>query len=440
MRIFDLVKWRIATAIAMATLCTAAMGQSPAACVSADPKACRAHPVAKPELAATPTVQLPVVVDAAPRGLGNGVEVIVVSGYKSFMTNVIVDRPGKTVLLVLASYESGRWKVSASRDTILRAILVATGGRSTVDGPMGTPTYAAPALCCATAVESAEFRRVIVALNAGFGVERIDAFRGQDDLPGQVSVSQLDAPKPELTLAGTPVTKPDKTFEFELLATDLRPVRWTNAGPRAPADAQAPLVNGKTLVLPSGVYQVRAHEGLFVASKPGVTPQLRQLPQGFPPFSWATDLAYDSQRGIVSVVSLGGEGFFYRYDVAKGEWLDFRSMNNIDVTSLTYDSAGQRYLGWLEYGILVAISPQGVVADRKEVRNRLPGLLSTIGNIEGPSLRRLTVVAKDGYVALMRIDEPRSAQGSMATVGGGLITHMWTYDPQRDVGWLTYKR
>jgi hypothetical protein len=355
------------------------------------------------------------------------------------MTNVIVDRPGKAVLLVLASHESGRWKVRASRDTTLRAILVATNGRSTVDGPLGTPTYAAPTLCCATAVESAEFRRVIAALNSSFGIERVHAFLGRSDLPGEVSVSELDAPKPELTLAGTPVTRADKTFEFELITTDLRPVRWTNAGPKTPADAQASLVNGKTLILPSGVYQVRPHEGLFVSSRPGAAAQLRPLPQGFPPFSWATDLAYDPQRGIVSVVSLGGEGFFYRFDVAKGQWLDFRSMNNIDVTSLTYDSTRQRYLGWLEYGILIGISPQGVVTDRKEVRNRLPGMLSTIGNIEGPSLNRLTMVEKEGYIALMRIDEPRSVQ-SMANGGGGPITHMWTYDPQRDVGWLTYKR
>lgn len=99
------------------------------------------------------------------------------------------------------------------------------------------------------------------------------------------------------------------------------------------------------------------------------------IPYNFPELSWGADIAYDSRRDLVSLISLGGEGYLYRFDVRRRRWLDVRSLDNIDLKSLTYDRTLDRYVAQVEdfgrnEGNLVFISGNGELL-RRESRGGL---------------------------------------------------------------------
>jgi hypothetical protein len=112
-------------------------------------------------------------------------------------------------------------------------------------------------------------------------------------------------------------------------------------------------------------------------------------PDGFPPFSWPTGVVYDVDLDIVTVVTLGGEGFFYRYDARKKQWLDYRSLNNIDITSIAYDPQAKRYAAWTSEGALLSLSSKGEPLGRtKDLKSQLTGFgaLYDRGNARPPPL------------------------------------------------------
>ncbi|MCU9949974.1 hypothetical protein [Pseudomonas sp. PDM13] len=84
------------------------------------------------------------------------------------------------------------------------------------------------------------------------------------------------------------------------------------------------------------------------------------LPPGFPELSWPTAVAYDSRRHLVSLASLGGEGFLYRYDARAHRWLDYRSLDNLDIAALTYDERSDRYRAQTTQGSLVYLDGDGI--------------------------------------------------------------------------------
>lgn len=67
------------------------------------------------------------------------------------------------------------------------------------------------------------------------------------------------------------------------------------------------------------------------------------LPRYFPELSWGVDITYDTKRDLVTLVSLGGEGYMYRFDVRQRRWLDMRSLDNIDLKSISYNLASDTY-------------------------------------------------------------------------------------------------
>ncbi len=129
------------------------------------------------------------------------------------------------------------------------------------------------------------------------------------------------------------------------------------------------------------------------------------LPRKFPELSWGTDIAYDSKRDLVSLVSFGGEGYLYRFDARKRRWLDVRSLKNIDVKSLTYDRILDRYVGWVEdfgrnEGNLLFIAGTGELLYQENIRDRMTGFdrLYDSNNYEPPVVE---IFAKGNSIALI---------------------------------------
>jgi hypothetical protein len=374
--------------------------------------------------------QLQSIPTSPPRDLAANAEVIVVSGYEpsDSTTRVLVHRPGKQVLLVLTSYEKILWRVEASPGTTVKGILVGSyQDKSSVIGDINAKAYMV-GLPYAYEAENINFRTLISQLNAWFGVSKMDVFRGQYKLPPTVDVRTPDAPRPQLTLAGVAPEVPASVFKFDLLTSDFRTVAYRNTGPvDALAQGQQLLPGGKVALSRSGgqAYTL-SNDRLKVTDRKSDRSVAAPLPANFPEFSWPTDVAYDQDLDIVTVVTLGGEGFLYRYDAKRGQWLDYRSLNNIDITSLAYDADGKRYVAWTSDGDLLSISNRGELLTKKRLLPQLNGFGSTydVGNASPP---RLTLAPRGKQIALLSLD----------AVGA---THIWTFDETTGRVQLTYKR
>lgn len=366
-----------------------------------------------------------------PRELAAGAEVVFISGYEvvrradaDVSVHVTIDRPGAKVLLVLSSYDKVLWKVDASRDTNLAGILVSSANGSTVSTHLATRAWAVK-LPYATETENANFRGALAALRQTFGTERVDVFRGSYGIPGEIVIRGVDAKRQELTLVGPRPVQPQRNLSFELLGADKRPLRWSLTGP-LDAGTRMPASEGRLVVSQSLQLQFRlVSEGLEISNLLGdPTPTRLPLPPNFPSFSWAMDVAYDTRREVATVVSLGGEGFLYRFDARKRRWLDFRSMRNIDVFSLAYDDMLDRYVGWTDAGALLFIDAERGTATSRRMADRLPGFrrLYDGGNERTP---RLVIVPRGDDIVLVHLT-------------GGLVRAIWHYDVQADAVEFTY--
>ena len=176
-------------------------------------------------------------------------------------------------------------------------------------------------------------------------------------------------------------------------------------------------------------YQIR-YNGIQVTD--GITGRQEyfELPYWLPQISWGTDIAYDSKRDIVSVVSLGGEGYFYRFDVKTRRWLDARSLYDIDLKSLTYDPTTDRYVAWAEgydtnSGNLVFLSETGGLLHRENVSHLLAGF-QVLYDFDNEMPRAIEIVARGNNITLM-------------THANNSVGYIWHYDLESQTARLTYQ-
>ncbi|WP_255987259.1 hypothetical protein [Chitinolyticbacter albus] len=274
--------------------------------------------------------------------------------------------------------------------------------------------------------ENTNFRKLLTQLNVLFGVDRIDAFKGSYTIPATVHISTVDRHRAEFSAKEVPAQAPSTHFAFELLTSDYRKVRWTLAGPVG-KDENSYAAEGKMAVSDSEktIYRLKGDQLEIVDTTTGLS-HVVPLPADFPEFSWAMDISYDMKRKIVCVVTLGGEGFLYRFDAKQRRWMDYRSLNNVDIASLFYDAQADRYVAWTTDGSLVFISGEGAAMFTRNVMAGLQGFgrLYDSGNSRPP---RLQVVAKKDDIALVYI-------------GGNTVSRIWHYNVKTQNAVLTHTR
>ena len=366
-----------------------------------------------------------------PRELAANSEVIVISGYQSANQNtagttvkVEVNRPGSTVLLILASYEKITWQVSATPSTTISGIITSGYKTPTVTTLVPTQGYLAE-LPYVYETGNASFVSLLAKLNSWFGIDRVDAFRGGYSIPSAVTISSLDSPDDGLTLNGPSPQEPNRNFTFDLFTTDLKKAAWSLTGPVQDWE-NSYLEEGKIAMSMSGeeIYRLNGDE-LEILNQLEGSNETMTLPPNFPQFSWAMDLAYDTRRNIISVVTLGGEGYLYRFDAMRKQWIDLRSLSNIDIFSLSYDQLKDRYVAWISGGRLLFFSGDGNALFVRNVLPRLTGFgrLYDRGNERPP---RLTIVPNEDDIALIYISE-------------NCVKNIWLYDVEDDTAMLTYR-
>ena len=371
--------------------------------------------------------------DKPPQELADNAEVILISGYEpdnldSENIKVNINRPNKNVLLVLSSYEGVNWKVEASPTTNITGVLVSSYYPSTVNNIDSAKVFDIE-LPYSYEIENEKFVEVLEQLNQWFGIDRVDAFRGQYSLPNEISISQLDPIDPAFTLEGYPVQEPTNNFEFTLYNDNYAPVKWTLKGAKDKSDRSFVRSQTGIAISPDGkeIYEL-TDTGIRITNCNGKQKEF-EIPRKFPELSWGTDIAYDSKRDIVSLVSLGGDGYFYRFDVKKRRWLDVRSLNNLDLKSLTYDRTSDRYIAWgenyLNMDDLLFISGTGKLLSTESISDRLTGFYRQYD--KGNERSSVVEIAANGNnLALM-------------TYQGNSIQSIWHYDlDSKDIR-LTYK-
>lgn len=362
-----------------------------------------------------------------PASLADGAEVFLVCGYeadKHGSVKVVIDRPGKAVLLVLGSYEKIVWEVEASSGTHINGILVSARGGPSVYTAPAIPVYQSNRFCTHEK-DSGQFANFLYYLNELFGIQRLDAFRGTYALPYSIDINQLDPAQGDLTLEGEPPQAPLKPMKFELTTSDYGEAKWSLEGP-APNAKPMMLAPARTVKAASDqrIYQIVSHDFFVTDPATGKRESLK-MPDNFPELSWPVDVTYDSKRHYVALASFGGEGFVYRFDTNTGKWLDYRSLNNIDITTFAYDEVADRYVAWYGQGLLF-MGADGTPLYTKQITERLPGFKRL-------SLGRLGEAA--GFIVV-----PKGDQIALVTQDGPSVGMIWYYDVAKDVAQLTYKR
>lgn len=184
-------------------------------------------------------------------------------------------------------------------------------------------------------------------------------------------------------------------------------------------------------IAPDGttIYQ-KTKNGIKAINKKTGEQKIFEIPRNFPQLSWGTDITYDSRRDLVTLASLGGEGFLYRFNVKKRRWQDVRSLNNFDIKSLAYDRKLDRYVAWTEdfgynKGNLLFIAGTGELLGQKSISDRMNGFYQLYDR-ENQPLPTVEIMVKGNKIALM-------------THSKNSVQSIWYYDMPTDTIKSTYR-
>ena len=381
-----------------------------------------------------------------PHDLAKGAEVIFISGYEpdrqldSGRVEINLDRPHQKVLLVLSSYEKVNWEVSASPETQVVGILYSSHNASTlVTNNLPTEVFAVE-LPYTYEAASQNFVTALESLNYWFDITKVDGFWGQYYLPNEIKINQVNLSDPVLTLEGYPIEKSDHNSQFIFYDDDYTPFTLTTQEINNHSPKLKSVIGQRDVAIaPDGkTYELTA-TGIQVSDRVSGQQEIYPLPDSFPKLSWATDLAYDSKRNLVAVVSYGGEGYFYRFDAYHRRWLDVKSLNNIDLQSLTYDPIFDRYIAWSESfvgdeGNLWFISSNGELQFSENISDRLKEY-HRLYNRASESAPPVEIVANGNDIALVARHNPQRKFDVVSPIAA-----IWHYDRYSNTVRLSYKQ
>ncbi|MEQ8788287.1 MAG: HEAT repeat domain-containing protein [Pirellulaceae bacterium] len=138
--------------------------------------------------------------------------------------------------------------------------------------------------------------------------------------------------------------------------------QFTPSGPIAGTLRSLPARLNHVAVDPQGptYYAIEGHQVVKVDLDADTTTKL-SMDEKLPKLSWPCGLAFDTKRRRLVLVSLGGEGFMYAYDVKQEEWSLVRSLENLDLMCLAYSPENDLLYG-LQMNLdsnLVTLAPGG---------------------------------------------------------------------------------
>lgn len=320
---------------------------------------------------------------------------------RSGHVSVKVDRAGVSVVLVLGSYRPTRWVIETSEGTTLDRVIASdrnrVRGEVIVNGQKVSVTYRG--LPLAYQSRGNRLQPFHEAAAKAAGTRNAASFQGAykapedgfiiDEAPGIPTRAEVDAALTAQALRVSELT-PTLRSAFE----------------------------GKTKA-PGSKWSLR-DEGFVGAGENGKI-TLHRLPIEAPEVSWPMGTAHDPEGQQIWGVTLGGEGYLYRYDISRNQW-SARSMNNVDAGGLIFDPKTENLIatpGPHGRSGYLALDASGKVLSKLEIAlTEYPGLIDTYDPGNGPSPRIVPVMI-DGDLLLVRADPwPNSRRNSKSR---------WTY-------------
>lgn len=307
---------------------------------------------------------------------------------KSEHVSIKVDRPGVSVALVLGSYRPTRWVIETSEKTQVDRVIVSDRNRMRgeviLNGQKVSVTYRD--LPLAYQSRGNRFQPFHEAASKAAGARNAASFQGA-----------YKAPEGGFIINEAPGIPTRAEVEAALTAQAL------------PASELTPTLRsafeGNTKA-PGSKWTLR-DEG-FVGFDENGKSVLHRLPLEAPEVSWPMGVAHDPAGQQIWGVTLGGEGYLYKYSTTKNQW-SARSMNNVDVGGLIFDPKTGNLIatpGPHGRSGYLTMDASGKVLSKLDIAlSEYPGLISTFDPGNGPSPRMVPVMI-DGDFLLVRA-EPR---------------------------------
>ncbi|CTQ48443.1 hypothetical protein [Jannaschia donghaensis] len=283
---------------------------------------------------------------------------------------VEVDRPGQDVALVLTSHEPVQWDIVASPDTRIARVILSGDGvvRSPAQVNSSPVEVERTTLPLAYEIRGNRFQPFHEAAFTFVGVDRADSFHGA-----------YTAPPGGFLITRAPGLATQAEIEEALLE---------RAVDRADLNASfRSVLSGDGS--PAGAKWRFDGEG-FIGRDDAGTALRYAAPLILPDISWPMGAAHDPDGGLLWGITLGGEGYLYRFDVASDEWTAW-SMENHDAGGLIFDREGGMLIatpGPRRRSAFLVMDQRGQVLRRVGIPlEDFPGLLDTFDPGNGPSPR-----------------------------------------------------
>lgn len=371
-------------------------------------------------------------------------EFIFLSGYEASTridgfnrVQILLDRPGSEVVLILTSYEPVIWELEATPETLVRQVLVGGYHDSALRTDLVVTAYRVD-IGHAHEVQNRKFREALDTLHGLYGIESIDYHYGQYRLPPIIAVRDLGRASPALSRAWPTVTTPPEEFRFDLSGSDFRRTAWAASGP---VDGDTPNVFApETVALSpdrSTAYRI-AENGIEIVDLLRGTSRTVDIPFNFERISWPQGIAYDSNNDLVTIVSSGGggAGAFYRFDAVEQRWKDYRQLSRMrNLDSLGFDPVNGVYVAadQDDPGLYI-LSPEGEYLEEIALDDVLLGICRNY-DCDNRGVPSLSVMPHGRYVAIMMIavwhDRATSRDPRR-------VRQIWLYDRDTHTAELTY--
>lgn len=368
---------------------------------------------------------------------------------------VEVNRPDKSVILLLSCYGPVTWEITAREETELRKVYLIGRPPQAVKGlkdesivvktwetDKRDPSYAGHDS------NAASFYYFVQWATKLTGQDRLASFTGtyRPASPFTIHLLQADrklrASYPELT----PVAElPEKAQKLKFKA-----VRYLESGRRGrpsigaygdftlqgpQEDTLRPLPDRVSRIaydlVDDQYYGISGHDVVKIDLKKQEV-ETMELGLDVPPLSWPCEITFDSKRRRIILGSSGGGGYLYAYSPEQQEWsvisrrpgaLDAFSYSEQEdcIYGVLFERFGERS------GVFLAkVNALGAIIWKMRLEDPvIPGSLATG---PGPSSTRVAAVAD--YVAIMAKGRP---------VGDTATSYIYLVEPQTKRIWVTSK-
>lgn len=301
---------------------------------------------------------------------------------------VHIDRPGRTVALVLGSYDPVRWAVTASPDTDVARIIIGGHGSAQSEAVLNGDVfdYDRAELPLTYRAEGIRFQPFHEAAYTLVGLTNADSFNGA-----------YRAPPEGFSITTAPGVATQEEVNAALFAA---------ARDRAtlPAGMQA-ILSGHTTP-DQGTWEFTS-DGFLGIDATGAAVRY-PVTLDVPDVSWPMGAAHDPENQLIWGISSGGEGYLYEYDIAADLWLAW-SVNGYDAGGLIFDPVRNHLIatpGWNSREGYVRLDRQANIISSVSIPpDSYPGLINMYDPGNGPA-PTLVPLAVEGDLLLVQA-EPR---------------------------------